>query len=274
MAFTFIDLFAGIGGFHAAMSQLGVKCVFASEIDKKARETYLANHHVDNFAGDINLVDPKDVPDHDILCAGFPCQSFSQAGFQKGFEDERGQLFWRIVDIIKEKKPASFFLENVRNIKTHNAGQTYAAIRREIKHLGYTFNCYNVSASHHGSPQMRPRLFMIGFRDGQEYSPPEKRKLELTMSDVLGGKCDKKIGYTLRVGGKGSGINDRHNWDSYWVDGKAVRLTVDQARVMQGFPEDFVFPVSDNQAMSQLGNSIAVHAVFDYANNILKTLSE
>ena len=275
MAFTFIDLFAGIGGFHVAMSKLGVKCVFASEIDKKARETYLANHHIDNFAGDINLINPKDIPDHDILCAGFPSQSFGQDAFKKGLKYGRDQLFWRIVDIIKEKKPACFFFENVRNLKTHDAGHTYLTMRHEIKNLGYTFNCYNVSANHHGIPQARPRLFIIGFRDGLEYSPPEKRKLELTMSDVLGGKCDKKIGYTLRAGGKGSFINSsRHDWDLYWVDGKSVGLTVDNAKVMQGFPKDFVFPVSEREAMNQLSNSTAVETVFDYANNILKTLSE
>jgi DNA (cytosine-5)-methyltransferase 1 len=127
---TFIDLFAGIGGFHLALESLGAKCVFASEIDKFARETYIHNFSKTNavlfeqnqFNQDIRKVDYNDIPDFDILCAGFPCQPFSQAGHKKGFEDdqERGNLFYVIADIIQEKKPAAIFLENVRHLINHD----------------------------------------------------------------------------------------------------------------------------------------------------------
>ena len=270
---TFIDLFAGIGGFHIALSQLGAQCVFASEVDKNARKTYIANHRIENFAGDITMIDPDSIPSHDILCAGFPCQSFSQAGLKRGFEDKRGELFLVIIEIMKRKKPSAFFLENVRHLKNHDNGRTFSKIKCEIENLGYSFFHYIVFAKDHGVPQLRPRLFMIGFREKQEYTPPKKRELNLTMSDILKGNCSRKIGYTIRVGGVGSGINSRHNWDSYIVNDQVIRLTVNQAAAMQGFPEDFTFTVSPREAMRQLGNSVAVPAVIDYAESIIKAIS-
>ena len=128
MSFTFIDLFAGIGGFHLAFHNLGAECVFASEWDKHARETYKHNFKKKspelfrngNFEGDITEVDKRKIPDFDILTAGFPCQPFSQVGFQKGFEDTRGTLFFDIAEIIKIKQPKAYFLENVRHIYKHD----------------------------------------------------------------------------------------------------------------------------------------------------------
>lgn len=269
---TFIDLFAGIGGFHLAFSALGAECVFASEINEQARKTYLANHNVGELAGDITQINVQDIPYHDVLCAGFPCQPFSQAGFKKGFQDTRGTLFSSIVEIIGAKKPKAFFLENVRHLKKHDEGKTLQVIKHSLESLGYSFNDYIVYAKDHGVPQMRPRLFMIGFKDRIDFTPPQKRELTLTMSDIMGGECNKDIGYTLRVGGVGSGINSRHNWDSYVVDGEVRRLTVHHAKKMQGFPHDFVFPVSDKEAMKQLGNSVAVPAIMDYASAIIKAL--
>ncbi len=272
--YTFIDLFAGIGGFHLAFSRLGCQCVFASENNDKARQTYQANYSIENFAGDINYVNPKDIPDHDILCAGFPCQPFSIAGLRKGFQDVRGNFFDVIMSIVREKRPRAFFLENVRHLRRHDKGRTFAIIEASIQKAGYSFFPYLVYAKDYGVPQMRPRMFMLGFRDLNNFVPPPQKKLELTMSHILGGKCTREVGYTLRVGGAGSGINDSHNWDSYIVDGKVVRLTLKQAMQMQGFPADFVFPVSRAQAMKQLGNSVAVPAVQAYARAILDTLTE
>ncbi|MCY3975073.1 MAG: DNA cytosine methyltransferase, partial [Simkaniaceae bacterium] len=226
---TFIDLFCGIGGFHIALSQLGARCVFASDNNEKAMQTYRANHRAEHFAGDITAINPQDIPDHDLLCAGFPCQPFSQAGFKKGFQDARGALFANIIDIMKAKKPKAFFLENVRHLKKHDEGKTFSTIQREIEDLGYSFFSYVVYAKDHGVPQLRPRLFMIGLADMRTFSPPAKKALRLTMSDVMGGTCTRDVGYTLRVGGVGSGIRNRHNWDSYVVDGKVERLTVVKA---------------------------------------------
>lgn len=280
--FTFIDLFAGIGGFHYAFHNVGAECVFSSEWDEHARKTYQTNFEKispdlfksGNFVGDITKVDKKAIPDFDILTGGFPCQPFSQAGFKKGFSDTRGTLFYDIADIIKVKKPKAFFLENVRGLLAHDNGKTFETIKSVLtEELGYSLFFNIVKASDHGLPQNRPRLFMIGFRNKKiPFSFPEKRPLEFTMSDVFGEPVNRDIGFTLRVGGKGSVITDRRNWDSYLVNGKPKRLSSKEGKKMQGFPEDFVFPVSESQAMKQLGNSVAIYAIQDYAQKIIEAL--
>ncbi len=290
----FIDLFAGIGGFHLAFHELGAKCVFASEIDKSARITYQNNFSAkspslfkngmynDNI---LKITNPKSqIPDFDILCAGFPCQPFSQAGFKRGFsesKDDRGNMFFHICNIIEHKRPKAFFLENVRHILKHDDGRTFVTIKEHLeKRLGYSFHYRIVKASDHGLPQHRARVFMVGFRNDfpqanalPEFIFPDPIPLVMTMSDVWGGECPKKIGFTLRVGGKGSGLNDRRNWDGYLVDGVEKRLTTKEGKIMMGFPDDFVFPVSKTQAMKQLGNSVAVNAVKATAQEILNYLT-
>lgn len=278
----FIDLFAGIGGFHLAFHNLGAECVFASEWDEKARETYRLNFEnissrlfeTENFAGDITLVNKNEIPDFDVLAAGFPCQPFSQAGHRRGFEDTRGTLFFEIAEIIRIKQPAAFFLENVRHLYSHDNGNTFSTIKEVItEELGYSLHEFVVKASDHGLPQLRPRLFMIGFRDPTtQFEPPVSRDLAFTMSDVMKGVVDREIGFTLRVGGKSSPISDRRNWDGYLVNGEVRRLTPDEGKKMQGFPDNFIFPVSNSEAMKQLGNSVAVWAIQDYAEQILKSL--
>jgi len=281
---TFIDLFAGIGGFHLALHNVGAECVFASEWDDAARLTYEKNFSKlspnlfkkENFVGDITAVDKKRIPDFDILCAGFPCQPFSQAGFKKGFADIRGTLFFDIAEIIKIKKPKAFFLENVRGLYSHDGGRTFETIKKTLtEELGYSFNHAIVKASDHGLPQHRPRLFMVGFKDRDtEFKFPEKRKLKYTMSDVMKGDVEREIGFTLRVGGKRSPIDDRRNWDGYIVDGEVRRLTPSEGKKMQGFPASFKFPVSDSEALKQLGNSVAVTAIQDYASAIVDSLGK
>lgn len=282
--FTFIDLFAGIGGFHLAFHNVGATCVFTSEWDEFARKTYQANFEKiepnlfasGNFVGDITTVDKTSIPDFDILCAGFPCQPFSQAGHKLGFEDARGTLFFDIAEIIRIKKPKAIFLENVRHLYKHDGGRTFAVIQKILaEDLGYKIDHQIVKATDHGLPQHRPRLFMIGFRDHDiQFEFPLKRELMFSMSDVWEGKASRSIGYTLRVGGKASPINDRRNWDGYWVDGEVRRLTPREGKRMQGFPDDFEFPVPKAQAMKQLGNSVAVTAVQDYAEKILEALEK
>lgn len=277
----FIDLFAGIGGFHIALHNLGMECIFASEWDTHARTTYKHNFKnispalfkENNFVGDITKINPKDIPDFDILCAGFPCQPFSQAGFKKGFEETRGTLFFNIVEIIKEKKPKAFFLENVRHLLKHDEGKTFSTIKRILEEdLDYSFHYKIIKASDFGLPQHRPRLFMVGFKEKNGFNFPEPVKLKMNMSDIWGGKCNKEIGYTLRVGGRGSPIDDRRNWDSYKVNGKIKRLSSLQGLKMQGFPKDFYFPVSETQAMKQLGNSVAIPAIEAVAKSIQESL--
>ena len=280
--YKFIDLFAGIGGFHLAFHKAGAECVFASEWDEDARLTYEANFEKispklfksNNFAGDITQIKKSSIPNFDILTGGFPCQPFSQAGHGRGFKDVRGTLFFDIAEIIEVKKPQAFFLENVQRLHSHDNGKTFKIIQRVLtKELGYSFFHKIVRASDHGLPQHRPRIFMIGFRDPNiEFEFPKKRELLFNMSDVMGGEVNREIGLTLRVGGKSSPINDRRNWDGYIVDGETRRLTPREALKMQGFPSNFKFPVNDSVAMKQLGNSVAVKAVHAYAKQMLTSL--
>ena len=281
---TFIDLFAGIGGFHLAFHNAGAKCVFTSEWDEFAQKTYKANFEKiepdlfssGNFVGDITEVDKNLIPDFDILCAGFPCQPFSQAGHKLGFDDARGTLFFDIAEIIRIKKPKAIFLENVRHLYKHDNGRTFALIQKILtEELGYKIDHQIVKATDHGLPQHRPRLFIVGFRDHDvEFEFPLKRELMFTMSDVWEGKVNRTVGFTLRVGGKASPITDRRNWDGYWVDGEVRRLTPREGKKMQGFPDEFEFPVPNSQAMKQLGNSVAVTAVQDYAEKIIEALKK
>lgn len=282
--YKFIDLFAGIGGFHTAFHKAGGECVFASEWDDHARKTYEVNYKKispevfkkNKFVGDITKVNPKDIPNFDIICGGFPCQPFSQAGFKKGFEDERGNLFFHVAEIIKKKKPKAFFLENVRHLFKHDNGKTFATIKRIIEEeLGYSFYYKIVKGTDFNIPQHRPRLFMVGFRNKKiPFKFPDPVELKMTMSDIFGAKCEKKVGYTLRVGGRGSAITDRRNWDSYMVNGKIKRLSVKEGKKMMGLPDSFVFPVSDAQAMKQLGNAVVVPAIGAVAKEIIKTLDQ
>ena len=258
-----------------------MECVFACERDAFARKTYETNFkplaprlfESSRFAEDVTLIDPASIPDFDVLCAGFPCQPFSQAGFKKGFEETRGTLFFNIAEILKTKRPPAFFLENVRYLLKHDNGKTFALIRRVlVEELGYSFHHRVVKASEFGLPQHRPRLFMVGFRENLPFEFPQPQEKRMTMSDIFGVPCEKEIGFTLRVGGRGSRIDDRRNWDSYEVNGKVIRLTPGQGLKMQGFPDDFELPVSETQAMKQLGNSVAVPAVKAVASAMFDAL--
>lgn len=276
----FIDLFAGIGGFHLALSRLGMTCSFASEIDPFAREVYLKNHKIDIniFNEDIRSISPESIPDHDILCAGFPCQSFSQAGHKLGFNDlhpsDRGNLFFNIADILKVKKPKAFILENVRYLVNHDRGKTFGIIMNILeKGLNYTVYYKVIKASDFGRPQHRPRVYIVGFDNDRiatsvGFHFPDPIPLKLTMSDIWEGHCSRQIGYTLRVGGRGSPINDRRNWDGYIVDNREVRLSPKQGKRMMGYPDDFELSSSPTQAMKQLGNSVCVDVVYHIAKNM------
>ena len=136
-SFTFIDLFCGIGGFHEALTQLGGTCVLASDIDEKCKKIYEKNYKI-KPEGDIKDIDIPSIPNFDVLCAGFPCQPFSKAGHQKGFEDDRGNLFFNICDIVKHHKPKYLLLENVRNLSTHDDGNTWNVIHKHILDMGYS----------------------------------------------------------------------------------------------------------------------------------------
>ncbi len=183
----FIDLFAGIGGFRLALESYGAECVYSNEWDKYAQEVYHQNFG-DIPEGDITLVDETTIPNHDILCAGFPCQAFSISGKQRGFEDSRGTLFFDVARIVKEKKPKVVFMENVKNFATHDNGKTLEVVKGTMEELGYQFFQAVLNSVDYGVPQKRERIYMVCFRNDlniSEFSFPKKLKLEKHVEDYL-----------------------------------------------------------------------------------------
>jgi len=305
--FTFIDLFAGIGGFRIAFQEQNGKCVFSSEWNKYAQKTYEANFGEVPF-GDITKVDENNIPDHDILLGGFPCQPFSIAGVSKknalgrqhGFLDKtQGTLFFDIARIIDAKKPRAFLLENVKNLKSHDKGNTYKVIEETLKELGYHVFSRILDARYY-VPQHRERIFIAGFRkehfgENVQFSFPEPPEQEPKFRDILERNPDSK--YTLtdhlwnylqeyakkhKAKGNGFGFGMTHlNGVArtlsarYYKDGSEVlipqgkgknprRLTPEECKRLMGYPEEFTIKnigVSDTQLYKQFGNSVAVPVV-------------
>ena len=185
--YTFIDLFAGLGGFRIALESLGAKCIYSNEWDIPVREVYAENFG-DIPDGDITQVHESNIPNHDILCAGFPCQAFSISGKQLGFEDSRGTLFFDVARIVKEKRPKVVFMENVKNFATHNDGKTLEVVKRTMEELGYTFYQKVLNAVDYGIPQKRERIYMVCFRNDtklNEFKYPKPFRLTRHVEDFL-----------------------------------------------------------------------------------------
>ena len=185
--YKYIDLFAGIGGFHLALSSLGAECVYANEWDFHAQNVYRDNFGIEP-EGDITKVDEKTIPNHDILCAGFPCQAFSISGKQRGFEDSRGTLFFDVARVVKAKRPKVVFMENVKNFATHDGGKTLEVVKNTMEELGYTFNQRVLNSVDYGVPQKRERIYMVCFRNDvikKEFSFPKTVKLTKHVEDFL-----------------------------------------------------------------------------------------
>ena len=186
--FTFVDLFAGVGGFRLALQELSGRCTFSCEWDPWAQKTYQANYGEMPF-GDITEIEASAVPDHDFLCAGFPCQAFSQAGRRLGFDDTRGTLFFDIARILKAKRPNAFFLENVKGLLSHRGGQTLATILSVLRdELGYFVPTPKIiKAEDHGVPQKRARVFLVGFREDlaiKDFAYPEPSGISVVFADI------------------------------------------------------------------------------------------
>jgi DNA (cytosine-5)-methyltransferase 1 len=184
---TFIDLFAGLGGFRLAMGSFGAKCVYSSEWDAAAQKVYESNFG-ELPDGDITKVNEREVPDHDVLCAGFPCQAFSISGKQRGFEDSRGTLFFDVARIVKEKRPGVVFMENVKNFATHDGGRTLEVVRNTMLEFGYSFFYEVLNAVDYGIPQKRERIYIVCFRDDtgiKEFWFPKPFKLTRHVEDFL-----------------------------------------------------------------------------------------
>lgn len=183
----FIDLFAGLGGFRLALESFGAKCVYSNEWEPNVKKVY-QNNFGDIPEGDITLVDEETVPEHDILCAGFPCQAFSISGKQRGFNDSRGTLFFDVARIIQCKKPKIVFMENVKNFASHDNGKTLEVVKKIMDELGYTFNFSILNAADFGVPQKRERIYMVCFRKDlnlPEFSFPKPFILKKHVEDYL-----------------------------------------------------------------------------------------
>ena len=309
--FTFIDLFAGIGGMRIAFDKAGGRCVFSSEWNKFSQKTYKTNFG-DIPDGDITKIKAKDIPNHDILVGGFPCQPFSLAGVSSkkalgrkhGFEDEtQGTLFFDIVRIIREKKPKAFLLENVKNLKSHDKGKTFKVIMKKLQQdLEYDVHVKIVDASS-VVPQHRERIFIVGFKKPMDFKFPKMIDKRPTLADILQKQVDEK--YTLKDGtwnslqrhkkkhqekGNGFGFNLVTNTKEiaktlsarYYKDGAEIliaqkknnprKLTPRECASLMGFPKSFKIEVSDNQAYRQFGNAVVVPVVKEIAKEIVRTL--
>lgn len=219
--FKFIDLFAGIGGFRLALESLGATCVYSSEWDSFAQRVYEDNFG-DRPDGDITLVDERKVPTHDILCAGFPCQSFSISGKQRGFEDSRGTLFFDVARIVKEKRPLVVFMENVKNFASHDNGKTLEVVKATMEEFGYSFYYKVLNSANYGVPQKRERIYMVCFRKDAinvKFDFPANVKLETHLVDILLSK--EQICESLYVNRSDTLINEMVD-DVF--DSKPIRL--------------------------------------------------
>lgn len=313
--FKFIDLFAGIGGFRMAFQNLNGKCVFTSEWNKFSQKTYEANYGEVPF-GDIAKIDERNIPAHDLLLAGFPCQPFSIAGVSKkkslgrehGFKDKtQGTLFFDIVRILNEKRPKAFLLENVKNLVSHDKGNTFKVIKGALEELNYSVHTQVLDGKHF-VPQHRERIFIVGFdrnvfggREAFEF--PELPVANHVVEEILEENVDAK--YTLsdklwsylkayakkhkeKGNGFGYGLVDfegitRTLSARYYKDGSEAlvpqegknprRLTPRECARLQGYPENFVIPVSDTQAYRQFGNSVVMPLVQHLGQNIVQIIT-
>lgn len=315
--FTFIDLFAGIGGMRIAYQNAGGKCVYSSEWNKYSQQTYVANFG-DQPDGDITAVNENDIPDHDILVAGFPCQPFSIAGVSKkqslgratGFEDKtQGTLFFDVCRILKAKRPKAFMLENVKNLKSHDRGNTFRVIEESLDELDYEVH-YEILDGQNFVPQHRERIIIVGF-DRKRYGDKIDFKFDITpknpkpvIRDILEKDVNPK--YTLsdklwtylqnyaakhKAAGNGFGYGiapkdgvSRTLSARYYKDGSEIlieqqgknprRLTPRECARLQGFPDDFQIVVSDTQSYKQFGNSVVVPLMENVANLVVAKMME
>lgn len=315
--FSFIDLFAGIGGLRLAFEEAGGSCVYSNEWDKYCQQTYFANFG-EQPDGDITKVDENSIPDHDILLAGFPCQPFSIAGISKkkslgkatGFADKtQGTLFFDLCRILKAKRPKAFMLENVKNLKSHDKGNTFRIIKESLEELNYQI-FYEVLDGQKYVPQHRERIVIVGFDRvrysefidfGFDLTPPEIKPI---FKDILEDQTDDK--YTLsdklwtylqnyaakhKAAGNGFGYGiapldgvSRTLSARYYKDGSEIlieqegknprRLTPRECARLQGYPDSFVIPVSDTQAYKQFGNSVVVPLMTDVAGLVVSKMKE
>jgi DNA (cytosine-5)-methyltransferase 1 len=302
MIIRIIDLFAGIGGIRLGFESHGCECVFSSEWDTDAQKMYEANHG-DKPHGDITRIDPKNIPDHDILLAGFPCQPFSILGKSLGFADTRGTLFFNIEEVLRIKKPYAFMLENVKQLKSHDKGRTLLIIREKLEKLGYFVHMKVLNALDFGLPQKRERLIIVGFKEDINFIFPKPLGYYQMLSQVLESDDEIDPSYFANekiVANRLEKIKKTYSTPSIWhenkggnisalpyscalragasynyllVNGKR-RLTSRELLKLQGFPENFKIVVS-YQAMRKLtGNSVAVPVIEAVAGKMMEAIKQ
>jgi DNA (cytosine-5)-methyltransferase 1 len=295
-----IDLFAGIGGIRLGFEAYGCKNVFSSEWDSDAQKMYEANFAEKPF-GDINLINPCEIPNHDILLAGFPCQPFSIAGKGLGFADTRGTLFFNIEAILEAKKPRAFLLENVKRLTTHDKGQTFAVILEKLKSLGYTVYHQVFNSLDFGLPQKRERIYIVGFLNGLNFEFPKslgyyrplteflQKDEEIAQSYFLSEMIKEKRLAAVKgtppypsiwhenIGGNISALpyscalraGGSYN---YLVVNGVRRLTDREMLRLQGFPDDFKINLPYSALRKVAGNSVSVPVIKAIAKEMIKTL--
>lgn len=297
--YKFIDLFAGVGGIRKAVESINGGCVFSSEIDQHAQFTYYSNYGVIPF-GDITKIPADQIPDHDILCGGFPCQPFSNIGKREGFEHPtQGTMFHEVIRIIDHKKPRVVFLENVPGLLNHDNGKTLEVIISELEKRGYKCHYTLLNSKDFGVPQSRKRFYLVCFLDDVQFSFPTPPMIEANIGDFV----EKGIsGYTVSKHLQKSYLFKKDDGKPVLIDEnskghiktlvstyhKIQRLTgtfvkdgetgirllsTNECKAVMGFPKDFIIPVSRTQMYRQMGNSVVIKVVQEIAKEIDKSLS-
>ncbi len=288
----FIDLFCGIGGFRVSFEEaceendIQPECVFSSDIDKYAQESYEANFGEKPF-GDITKINENDIPEHDILFGGFPCQPFSIIGQMKGLNDTRGTLFFDIARIIEAKRPKAFILENVKQLVGHDKGKTLKIIVQSLKDLGYHVQYSVLNALDYGLPQKRERVVIVGHREPIMFTFPNPEKPYKSLNEILETKVDKKYFASEFIREKRKEKHQSSYYPSIWHENKSGnicsypyscalrsgashnyllvngerRLTPREMFRLQGFPDWYKIVVSDAQAKKQAGNAVPVNMI-------------
>ena len=310
--YTTLDLFAGVGGIRLGFEKAGFKTAFANDFDKTCKDTYDLNFREPKLVvKDIGKLDIKKIPKFDILLGGFPCQSFSIAGYRKGFKEERGNLFFRIAEILDERKPRAFLLENVKNLKGHDGGKTFKVIEKTLKNLGYHIKFKVLNSMRYGNvPQNRERIFIIGFLDkkkAEAFDFPKPLKLTKSFREYTANEAEDKYYYNNKPLYKKikEDINSEYTvyqWRRKYVrankkgvvptltanmglgghnvpiirNHKGIRkLTPKEVFMLQGFPKNFKLPknLSDSKLYHQAGNSVTVPVIKRIAENMKVVLN-
>lgn len=298
-----VSLFCGCGGLDMGFHRAGYDIVWANDFDKYAVQTYNLNFPNKAICADINKVELNEIPAHDVLIGGFPCQPFSMMGKEKGFDDRRGTLFFRVIEIIKNQierngQPKIVVLENVRNLMSHDKGKTFNIIKQQLEQLGYHVYAKMLNSSDFGVPQTRNRVFLVCFLEDIHYKFPKGMTLNIKLKDILETNVDdkyylsEKILKTIMSNGTGgyyakSEIDldiarpltatmakmHRASQDNYVTQENRIRrLTPRECARLQGFDDNFKIEVSDAQAYKQFGNAVTVNVSYAIAKSILEQI--